>query len=136
MTLYATPTGRKTPLRLIFAMGFFVALAFALTMAFLPHPPHVMGNMWDKEQHMLAFATLSFLAAFGFPAMPLPRIAERLSFIGALIEVVQSYPPLHRDCDIFDWVADTAAVILMLVVVKLAVKLLKWDTLPPAGLAQ
>ena len=123
MTLDATATGRRTPLRSLFALAFFVALVFASTMAFLPHPPSVMGNMWDKEQHMLAFATLTFLACFGFPEMPLPRIAERLSFIGALIEVVQSYPPLHRDCDIFDWMADTVAVILMAVVVGIISRL-------------
>lgn len=109
-------SGRNTPFRALFAFSFFVALVFAVTMAMLPHPPHILGNMWDKSQHMIAFATLTFLACFGFPHVTLFRIAERLSFIGALIEVVQSYPPLHRDCDIFDWVADTVAVIGMVLI--------------------
>ena len=117
-------SGRQTSFNIMFLLLFWVALFFAVTMAFLPHPPHVMGNMWDKEQHMLAFGTLSLLAAFGFPRTSLWRIGERLSFVGALIEVVQSYPALHRDCDIFDWVADTVAVIAMLVLVALALKLL------------
>jgi len=125
MTIPAHTHGRNTPLRLLFAIAFFVALVFALTMALLPHPPQVMGNMWDKEQHMLAFGTLTLLAAFGFPAVSLPRIAERLSFVGALIEVAQSYPALHRDCDIFDWIADTVAVIIVALVVGLVVRMLK-----------
>lgn len=128
------PKGRFTPFRALFTLAFIVALIFALTMAFLPHPPKVMGNMWDKEQHMLAFATLTSLAAFGFPQMTLARIAERLSFVGALIEVVQSYPPLHRDCDIFDWFADTVAVVIVAAVIGLLIRLLGRDRSPPADL--
>ncbi|MGE3746065.1 MAG: hypothetical protein AB7G25_10240, partial [Sphingomonadaceae bacterium] len=53
----------------------------------------------------------------GYPrARPL-RVAERLSFVGALIEVLQSIPALHRDCQIMDWVADTAAILITLAVV-------------------
>ena len=33
---------------------------------------------------------------------------------GALIEVAQSIPALHRDCDILDWAADTTAVMVAL----------------------
>jgi VanZ family protein len=117
MKISPLPNGRVSPLRPLFAIGFVVALVFAVTMALLPHPPRVVGNMWDKEQHMLAFGTLTFLACFGFPRATLFRIAERLSFVGALIEVAQSYPPLHRDCDIFDWVADTTAVVGMVLIV-------------------
>ena len=46
--------------------------------------------------------------------MPRWRIAERLSFVGALIEVVQSVKWLHRDCDIRDWAADTIAILVVL----------------------
>ena len=45
-------------------------------------------------------------------------MGERLSIHGALIEVLQSIPALHRDCDIMDWVADTAVVIGVLLVVR------------------
>jgi VanZ family protein len=94
---------------------FIAAVCFTLYMAWNPHPPHVpISN--DKIQHSLAFATLAILAAIAFPATPLPRIGERLSFLGALIEVVQSIPSLHRDCDIFDWIADTVAIALALLV--------------------
>ncbi|MGI4731219.1 MAG: VanZ family protein [Janthinobacterium lividum] len=97
---------------------FVAALAFALFMAFVPHPPGV-AEVNDKAQHSLAFVVLSVLAAYGWPDVPLPRIAERLSFVGALIEVVQSIPALHRDCDIMDWLTDTAAIIVALLIVRL-----------------
>jgi hypothetical protein len=96
---------------------FWLALAFALFMAFSPHPPRVPGNPVDKLQHMMAFGTLTILACAGWPAFDLQRIGERLSFVGALVEVVQSIPALHRDCDIMDWIADTAIIIAVLLVV-------------------
>lgn len=97
---------------------FFGALAFTLTMAWLPHPPHVPGNPGDKIQHVAAFLTLSLLAAAAFPHASLFRIGERLSFLGALIEVVQNIPALHRDCDITDWIADTVAIVAALAFVR------------------
>ena len=93
------------------------ALVFALVMAFLPHPPGV-GDVSDKLQHSLAFVTLTILAAAGWPDARLTLIGERLSFVGALIEVVQSIPWLHRDCDIMDWVTDTVAIIVTLAVIQ------------------
>lgn len=88
-----------------------VAGVTAIVMAVLPNPPQLgPEDLNDKIRHMTAFATLSLLAARGFPQASLWRIGERLSFLGALIEVVQSIPVLHRDCDILDWVADTVAI--------------------------
>ena len=96
-------------------VAFWVCLASALTLALLPHPPH-FREVGDKAQHMLAFGTLAFLGAFAFPHYPKPRLAERLSFLGALVEVLQSIPSLHRDCDINDWLADTFAIVAVLLV--------------------
>ncbi|MBA3896207.1 MAG: hypothetical protein H0X36_03525 [Sphingomonadaceae bacterium] len=96
---------------------FWLALAFAVVMALLPKPPHLL-ELRDKWQHMLAFATLAGLARFAFPQAPNLRIAERLSFTGALIEVLQAIPALHRDCDILDWVADTAAILIALALIR------------------
>jgi VanZ family protein len=102
---------------LLLRTAFWIALIFAVTMALLPKPPAVMGDMGDKYQHMLAFACLTILASAGYPSARPLRIAERLSFVGALIEVLQSIPQLHRDCQIMDWVADTAAILVTLAVV-------------------
>lgn len=95
-----------------------IAGVFVLVMAFLPHPPQVPIES-DKYQHMLAFGTLTILSVAAFPQTPLLRIGERLAFLGAMIELVQSIPALHRDCDIMDWFADVAVVIVVLLVVAL-----------------
>ena len=105
---------------LIVRLFFWIAIAFAVTMALVPKPPAVMGDIGDKYQHMVAFATLTVLASAAYPAAPPLRVAERLSFVGALIEVLQSIPALHRDCQIMDWVADTGAILATLAVVMIA----------------
>lgn len=95
--------------------AFWGALLFAVVMAILPKPPHTpIDQFGDKFEHMLAFGTLAACAALGYAETPLLRIGERLSFLGAMIELVQSIPALHRDCDIRDWVADTAMIVLVL----------------------
>lgn len=97
-----------------------LAVAFAVTMALLPEPPKLPVDAFgDKWEHMLAFATIALLSALAYPGIALVRIGERLSFLGALIEVAQSIPALHRDCDIRDWIADTVAIIVVLSLVAL-----------------
>ena len=87
-------------------------------MALLPKPPQLpIDALGDKFEHSLAFAVLALLAATGYPRMHPARLGERLSFLGAMIEVTQSIPALHRDCDIMDWVVDTAMIIVTLAVV-------------------
>src|ERR1700712_944786 len=106
------------------------AIALATVMATLPKPPKLyIDRFGDKFEHMLAFAVISVLAALAYPKARLPRIAERLSFLGALIEVVQSVPSLHRDCDIMDWVADTSSIIVVLTIVALV----RWRRGPKLG---
>jgi VanZ family protein len=104
-------------MRLLFLAAFAAALAFTLIMAWLPHPPALPIEESDKFWHVLAFATLALLASLAFPAVQLLRIGERLSFLGALIELVQSIPALQRDCDIRDWIADTLAAAVTLALV-------------------
>jgi hypothetical protein len=87
-------------------------------MAILPHPPELPGEPNDKVQHIIAFATLSLLGNFAYPAMPLLQLLVRLSLFGAFIEVVQAIPALHRDSDVLDWAADTGAVAVVLLLVR------------------
>jgi hypothetical protein len=103
---------------LLWRVLFWCALLFAFTMAVLPIPPHLpIDSLGDKFEHSLAFAVLALLGAVAYPATPLMRLGERLSFLGAVIELVQSIPSLHRDCDIMDWVTDTIAVGVVLALV-------------------
>jgi membrane protease YdiL (CAAX protease family) len=104
-----------------------IAITFAVVMATLPKPPKIyLDQFGDKFEHMLAFSVIALLAAIAYPKVRLTRIAERLSFLGALIEIAQSVPALHRDCNIFDWVADTGAIIVVLTIVALV----RWQRRP------
>ena len=98
---------------------FWVAAVFAFAMAVDPHPPEIPGEPGDKFEHMLAFATLATLAAAGWPARNYAAIGLALSWFGAIIEIVQAIPFLHRDCDIMDWAADTVAAAVVLALAAL-----------------
>ena len=97
---------------------FWTAACFAFVMAILPHPPELPGQPSDKVQHVIAFATLAVLGSFAYPATALVQLLVRLSIFGAFIEVVQAIPALHRDSDVLDWLADTAAVLVVLLLVR------------------
>lgn len=97
---------------------FWAAALFAFVMAVLPHPPHIPGNPSDKLQHIGAFVTLAVLGSFAYPAVALTALLVRLSIFGAVIELIQAIPVLHRDCDFWDWVADTIAVTMGLLIVR------------------
>ncbi|MFW2831707.1 hypothetical protein [Sphingomonas sp. ID0503] len=97
---------------------FWAAMVFACVMATIPSEPQMLSEVRDKYQHIAAFTVLALTAAIAYPRTPLLRIAERLSFLGAMIELVQSIPSLYRDCDIWDWVADTGAILVTLAIVQ------------------
>ena len=107
-----TQAGRWLP-RLLF----WVAAIFSFVMAVLPHPPQLPGGIWDKGQHMAAFAVLGLLAAWAFVRTSPLQLIVRLSLFGAAIEVIQAIPALHRDSDAVDWVADTIACGLVLLLI-------------------
>lgn len=116
----STDNARSDRFTLAARAVFALALLVTLVMALLPHPPRVgFEDFGDKFDHILAFAVLTLCASLAFPAARPLRIGERLSFLGALIEVLQSIPALHRDCDIRDWIADTIAIAVALTVVAL-----------------
>ena len=91
---------------------------FALVMALLPHPPSLPGNPSDKIQHVAAFATLGMLGGLAYPRIATVRLIAALSLFGALIEVLQLIPALHRDSDPVDWIADTIACTLLLLALR------------------
>lgn len=97
--------------------AFWLALIFAFVMAVLPKPPKTpLDQYGDKVLHMLAFATLAGLAMLGWGRAAQWRIVERLCFLGAVIEVVQSVPWLNRTCDLRDWLADCLAVVVTVLI--------------------
>jgi VanZ family protein len=88
---------------------FWAAALFALVMALIPRPPPVPGHPSDKVLHVLAFATLGLLGTFAYPRFRALQLIAALSLFGALIEILQGTALIHRDRDVFDWVADTVA---------------------------
>jgi VanZ family protein len=98
-------------------LAFWAALLFAFVMAVLPHPPEVPGDPSDKIQHIVAFAVLSGLAGIAYRRTSLLPIGIRLSAFGALIEIVQAIPVLQRDSSLWDWIADSAAITVVLLIV-------------------
>ncbi|MGZ8997305.1 MAG: hypothetical protein ACXW2T_00465 [Allosphingosinicella sp.] len=100
-------------------LAFWVAVCFAFIMAVLPHPPRMPGDPSDKILHILAFTVLSGLAGASFRNSALLAIGIWLSAFGALIEVVQAVPALHRDSSVVDWLADTGAVLVVLIIVAI-----------------
>jgi len=98
---------------------FWASMIFSFVMAVLPHPPRLPGNPNDKLQHIAAFVTMSALGAWGYPRSGLLKLLAGLSLFGVAIEFFQAIPALHRDSDVWDWVADTAAVSIVLLAVRL-----------------
>jgi hypothetical protein len=94
---------------------FWIAVLFALVMALIPKPPPVPGHPSDKVLHMIAFATLGLLGSFAYPRVIALRLIAGLSLFGALIEILQGTALIHRDRDVFDWVADTFACAVVIV---------------------
>ena len=98
---------------------FWLLLAFALTMALLPKPPSLpIDQFGDKFAHLLAFAALAGVANLGWREIPAWRTGLQLSAFGALIEVMQLLPALHRDSDVRDWIADTAAIVVATLIAR------------------
>jgi VanZ family protein len=105
---------RLAMLRLVFWLAATAALVFAL----LPHPVELPGNPNDKLQHIAAFLTLGALGSFAYPRTNPIYLGAGLSLFGALIEFLQMIPALHRDSDAMDWMADTAAAALIIIVLR------------------
>ena len=103
----------------LLVLAFWAAASFALVMASIPKPPEIPGEPGDKIQHMLAFATLALLGSLAYPRVALIRLLLGLAAFGALIELVQLIPALHRDSELADLLADTAATGAVLLLVHL-----------------
>lgn len=118
----------RKPLLWAARLAFVGALCVTFWFAFAP-PGHGEGFFpWDKANHILAFFVLTGLALVAFPRVKPAWLALALSAVGALIEAIQGLPFVHRDCDIWDWVADSCA-ILAVMAVATGAALRRWLTL-------
>jgi VanZ family protein len=108
---------KERPLTILRAI-FWIAIVLSFLAAINPQPPQLPGQPNDKVQHIAAFLMLGALAFFAFPGTSAIKLLVGLSAFGALIEFTQMIPALHRDGDVLDWIADTAAAAVILAVLR------------------
>jgi hypothetical protein len=65
---------------------------------------------WDKADHFSAFFAIMATSIVAFPRVRILWIAMAVSALGGLIELIQGLPTVNRDCDIWDWMAENAAI--------------------------
>ena len=83
----------------------------------LPQPKGILG--FDKVQHLIAYAALAFALGLWFSPDRWRRrllgvlllTAALASFYGATDELHQYFVP-GRDCNVWDWIADTLGALL------------------------
>lgn len=90
-------------------LAFPVMVCVSFIMASLPNPPDLPASPSDKTQHVLTFASLMSAGMLAFPRLSAVRLWLALVGYGALIELVQAIPALHRDSDWVDLLVDAAA---------------------------
>lgn len=90
--------------------AFGLALAGVLYAAFAPPSNAPSLVPWDKANHFIAFYVLAVLAAASFPRASPWLLAAALLGVGGGIELVQALPPVGRDGDVGDWIADGVGV--------------------------
>jgi VanZ family protein len=81
--------------------------------AFTPNPPPAGANVWDKAQHLFAFAVLATLARLAYPRARLAAQLGGLLAFGVFIELLQSQIP-QRSAEIADVVADFCGALFVL----------------------
>jgi hypothetical protein len=118
-SLASVPRGVRTLVLRLIQVLFVVAVVTCFLAAVAPPSVAPSFMPWDKAQHFTAFFILTGLGVAALPRVnPIP-IGIALSVFRALIEVVQAIPAVHRDGDVYDWLADSVGIIAVLAAVLL-----------------
>jgi VanZ family protein len=72
----------------------------------------------DKLEHLLVFFGLAYLALIGWGWGNALKIALGLVALAGAIELLQGLPFVHRDPDLWDWVADGAGILCALALIR------------------
>lgn len=102
---------------------FWATLLIVYGLAIMPAEQAPSLGAGDKINHIAAFLVLTLLARIAYRALPAWRLAAGLSLFGILIEVTQAIPALRRDASLWDWVADSAAILVALGVARIVERL-------------
>lgn len=83
-----------------------------VTVAFAFAPVRTGAHLfpWDKADHYAAFFAIMTAALVAFPRLPIAWTIVLVSAAGGAIELVQGLPAVGRDCDVWDWIAENAAI--------------------------
>ncbi|MDR2471201.1 MAG: VanZ family protein [Treponema sp.] len=100
------------------------------TQSILPQPKGILG--FDKVQHLIAYAALAFALGLWFsperwrrrPLGVFLLTAALAALYGATDEVHQYFVP-GRDCNVWDWIADTLGAFLGAAAVWLAFRVVR-----------
>jgi VanZ family protein len=106
------PVAPLSPARTTWLVRGILGLVILVTAVYAFSPPsaRLPEFSWDKADHFCAFFALTSAAVVAFPRRPLLWVAISVSLAGAGIELVQALPAVHRDCDVWDWVADNTGI--------------------------
>lgn len=94
----------------MWALAFVTCALAVLTLSLMSAPPPELGTGWDNPNHLLAFATLTWLGLHAFPQRLKSLLLGLLAY-GALIEVMQSFTPT-RFAEWLDLLADCVGILL------------------------
>lgn len=107
-------------MRLLLRIGFLVALLAVAVVSLAPRPDLPDIELWDKWQHVAAYAILALLAASAFEGRDARwTIPVGLSLWGGLLELGQLLVP-DRSSDWLDAGANVAGVLLGVTLAQLA----------------
>jgi VanZ family protein len=103
------------------------AILFALTHLPVRDLPHI--NLWDKFEHMAAYACLGvalFLAVWA-SRPKLSQIGITVLAIGMMYGAIDEWLQIlvGRDCELLDWFADTTGVAIVVVILTFV----RWRTM-------
>ena len=79
------------------------------------------GVIDDRLDHACAFAALLALGGQAYPRLRLSSLLVGAVMAGAFMEVIQATPAVHRDADVWDWlagVAGSAAAVMILALMR------------------
>jgi hypothetical protein len=93
---------------------FWTTLLIVYGLAIMPADQAPDLGAGDKVNHMAAFFVLTLLGRVAYRPVAAWRLATGLSLFGILIELTQAIPAVRRDASVWDWVADSAAILIAL----------------------
>jgi hypothetical protein len=93
---------------------FWTTMLVVYALAIMPAPQAPSLGAGDKINHIAAFFVLTLLGRPAYRHAAAWRLGVGLSLFGVLIELTQAIPILQRDANVWDWVADSAAIVVAL----------------------